>query len=358
MTTAAREAEARNIDAAFQIALAQIGAGTIEDALAIWSDLDPTDVLATTGGWLTKAVNLILGRRRMSRDLGMAYYRLVRALRTGSTVADPFRPDPPYVTLGQLRREFRLLVEELDWMHGGDAPAPEGAVEGENDSERVLTEVIDGLREKELRMEAAAEEAAAQDLRLLGPKTLEDRARKVNPDDTVRDADAMLTDEYRKAGARVAASSERIVLNGGRGSVYAYGESDKRVIAWARVSLSGDPCSFCAMLISRGINYKSETTARSGSGTTVIDGQVMDAYHDNCRCIAVPIYSEAQFLSDPRFDQNRALRKEWDDRIKNNYSGNEARNAWRRFIEGSRRGGSAYWVVKPLSKDSPALVAG
>lgn len=358
MTTAARETEARAADVAFQVALAQIGVGTIEEALAVWAALDPTDVQATAEGWLNRAINLILGRRRMSRDLGMAYYRLARALRTGSTVADPFRPDPPYVTLADLRREFRDLVAEIDYIHGGEPTAPTGAGEPESDddTQRVLVEVIEGLREEELRMEEAAEEAARKDLIFLGPNAIEERTAKLSPEDTLGETDLLIVREYRRAAARVAASSERLVLNGGRGSVYAYGSRDRRVLAWARVSLSGDPCSFCAMLISRGINYKSESSASRGAGVTVIDGQTLDAYHDNCRCIAVPIYSQSQFDSDPRFDQNRALRKEWDERIKDNYSGAEARNAWRRFIEQARRDGTAYWLVPPI--DSPALVAG
>ena len=357
MTTAARETEARAADIAFQVALAQVGAGTIEEALAAWSALDPTDVQATTDRWLTRAVNLILGRRRMSRDLAMGYYRLVRALRTGSTIADPFRPDPEYVTLGQLRRQFRLLVEELDWMHGGPAPTGADEPDEEVDTQRVLTEVMDGLREEELANEAAAEQAAIKDLQFLGPKALDAKTAKISPDDTVGDTDALVASEYRKAGARVAKSSERLAMNGGRGSVYTYGEKDIRAIAWVRVSLSGDPCSFCAMLISRGINYKSARTAGFDS-----DG---DLYHDNCHCVAVPIFSEAQFLTDPRFDQNRVLRDLWDEEVKGKYSGNEARNAWRRLIEEGRRSGKAHWIEKSWvttptrsTTDSPALVAG
>lgn len=376
MTTAAREVEARAADVAFQVALAQIGAGTIEDALAVWRELDPTDVQATTQKWLARAVNLILGRRRISRDLAMAYYRLARALRTGKTIADPFRPDPPYVTLADLRREFAGLVEEIDYIHQPTQPAEaaqsaatdaaeplseedddweddwvEADVEpAEDDDERILVEEIERLREEELRREEEAEKAARRDLEQLGPILLEGRVTDLDPDETtLTDAEHKVAEEYRKAGSRVAASSERLVLNGGRGSVYAYGDKDARVIGWVRVSLSGDPCSFCAMLISRGFaaKYGSEAGASKGKGVTVRDGQTLDAYHDNCRCIAVPIYSQAQYDTDPRFDQNRALDALWQKRIKGRESGSDARNAWRRLIEGGRRSGDAEWVITP-----------
>lgn len=52
-------------------------------------------------------------RRARSRDLAMAYYRLVRALRTGTTIADPRRPEPRYVTLDMLRREFAALAAAM-----------------------------------------------------------------------------------------------------------------------------------------------------------------------------------------------------------------------------------------------------
>lgn len=363
MTTAARESEARVADVAFQVALAQIGAGTIEDALAVWRNLDPTNVQATTQGWLAKAIWLILGRRRMARDLAMAYYRLARALRTGKTVADPFHPDPDHVTLGDLRREFRDLVQEIEYVHtpsasetdangsaGTERPTTDSG-SSQDDSERIPVEEIPNLREQELDLEEAAEKAARDDLAMLGPDLLDSRTSNLDPETTLGDAEALVQEEAQKAAARVAASSERIVLNGGRGSVWKYGQSDSRVIGFARVSLSGDPCSFCAMLISRGFDFKTEASATKGKGVTIIDGQVLDAYHDNCRCVAIPIYSKAQYETDPRFDQNRALDKLWQKEIAGNWSGNDARNAWRRLIENGRRSGTAHWIVTPA--DSP-----
>lgn len=366
MSTAAREAEARAADLAFQVALAQIGAGTVEDALALWRNLDPTDVAATTEGWLTRAVRLILGRRRISRDLAMAYYRLARALRTGKTIADPFHPEPTYVTLGDLRRQFRELVADIDYIHqpqneaaqaaataaaggdgaqtgdefGGLGPQAEPKAE-DGDNDRIQLEQIERLREEEMRLETEAEKAAQRDLEQLGPIAMRGRLRDVKPDTTLQDAQQRVSEENRKAGARVAASSERLVLNGGRGSVWSYAGRDKRVVAWARVSLSGNPCHFCAMLISRGAIYKSEAAA------TYSDG---DLYHDNCHCIAVPIYSKAQYETDPRFDQNRELERLWPI-VTKGYGGTDARNAWRRYIEGARRSGDATWVTTVT--DSP-----
>lgn len=58
-------------------------------------------------------------------------------------------------------------------------------------------------------------------------------------------------------------------------------------LRWARVLTGGENCPFCAMLASRGPVYHNATTA-------LIDGKSvrMDAYHDNCDCIAVPVFGD------------------------------------------------------------------
>src|SRR5690606_26883580 len=125
MPTPAHLREAEEASAAFQLALAQIGVETVAEALELWESVNPARLAATAERWLNQAIQLILTRRRQSRDLAMAYYRLVRALRTGSTVADPTLPSPRYVTLEVLRNEFRELVGDAE-SDLPDGPLPEG----------------------------------------------------------------------------------------------------------------------------------------------------------------------------------------------------------------------------------------
>ena len=117
------------------------------------------------------------------------------------------------------------------------------------------------------------------------------------------------------------------------------GVAEAGVVGWARVSLSGDPCYFCAMLISRGAVYKT-----NASGTFDSSG---DIYHTNCRCVAVPIYSTSQFETDPRYQQSRDLAAMWRTGM--------SLKEWRSLIDGNRQSGEATWIRQA---DDPAQVAG
>ncbi len=77
--------------------------------------------------------------------------------------------------------------------------------------------------------------------------------------------------------------TRKMILAGGRGVVRASGLADRRAIGVRRVS-DGDPCSFCAMLVSRGPAYMSEASALAkGNG---------DPYHKRCGCSVEIIYSD------------------------------------------------------------------
>lgn len=59
---------------------------------------------------------------------------------------------------------------------------------------------------------------------------------------------------------RVAGALTKLVLSGGRMTITGAVDRDPRALGWARVT-SGDPCTFCRMLASRGPVYKSEKSA-------------------------------------------------------------------------------------------------
>src|SRR5690606_41148925 len=67
--------EAEEASAAFQLALAQIGVETVAEALELWESVNPARLAATAERWLNQAIQLILTRRRQSRDLAMARSR-------------------------------------------------------------------------------------------------------------------------------------------------------------------------------------------------------------------------------------------------------------------------------------------
>lgn len=315
MTTPARREEASAASATFQAALTTIGAKTVADALVLWQDIPPAGRASAVAPWLASATRLILGRRRHSRELARAYYRLTRALLTGTTVADPYHPEPSVINLHVLRRQFAQLANPNDPQAGSDAAGGDEPIE---------VEELDGLRESEEQIERQAEQETKVALDALGPKNLDRKLKDIDGEAPASEVDGQRADAHRKAGARQAAAASRLVQNGARSTVWNHAAKDKKAIGYVRVSTTGSPCGWCAMLISRGPVYKSEKSA-----TRAFDDG--DLYHDNCNCIAVPVFSLDQYESDPRFRLNREYAKQWP-RVTEGLSGKAAVSAWRNYI--------------------------
>ncbi|MCD7438994.1 hypothetical protein K4B79_12240 [Streptomyces lincolnensis] len=368
MSKATRQAETDEVSAAFHVALTQIGAQTTAEALALWADVPVERRAATAGAWLRKAITLVMSRRRQSRDLARAYYRLARALQTGRTVADPYHPEPSYVTLADLRREFAELAgnyqppteqgDEAATVADGEASSarqaendtPQDAPgqapgstsgqaldseggetleaagtdaedqddEDDPDWERILVEELEGLREEEERVERQAEEELRIALEALGTANLDRRM-------TLEDADP--DEAHRQAGAQQAAAASRVAMNGGRSANWTHMSRDRRALGYVRLSRTGTPCGWCAMLISRGPVYKSRESATFNDG---------DRYHDNCHCYAMPVWSRDQYQSSELTALSRQYEALWPE-VTKGHSGKAAVTVWRRFIRSKQR---------------------
>jgi hypothetical protein len=248
--------------------------------------------------------------------MALAYYRYERALTTGTTISLPGQEPPPYMTLPELKREFEA------YLNPETTETEQEADETQEDSEadRIEVEVVDGLEDDLNALEQEAEAQVRENLLVLGPLNQDRKtrtARYVEPEEV----DEGRAEAHTKAGRRQAAAAERNVMNGARGPLYLAAQRDKRAIGYVRVSKTGTPCGFCAMLISRGVVYKSEKTAGD-----------QDLWHDNCHCIAVPVFSMGQYESNALFALNREYQALWNEHIKGKYSGDAALAAWRRLI--------------------------
>ncbi|WLW38557.1 head maturation protease [Streptomyces phage Verabelle] len=357
MTTASRAKEAEEASVAFQIALTQIGVKTVEEALKLWAEVPVTARTSVSSSWLKKAITQVMSRRRMSRDLARAYYRLARALRTGTTVADPYHPEPTYVTLDSLRREFASLAGGSEKPQEGrsesaptketepasqpaqptetddpDAPADQDSEDAEAD--RILVEELERLKEDEERIEREAEAELKELLQTLGPDNLAKKQRDIDPEAPAKDVDRLRDEAHAQAGARQAAAAERIAMNGGRSTVWNHAQRDKRALGYIRLSRTGTPCGWCAMLISRGPVYRSQSSAEGGGSVANYgDG---DKYHDNCHCYAEPVFSREQYRNSPIYAMNRRYEELWP-QVTKGLSGKSAVSAWRRFIRTEQR---------------------
>lgn len=116
------------------------------------------------------------------------------------------------------------------------------------------------------------------------------------------------------AKARLAAASERLVLDAGRDTIVSNVQADRRAKGWARIPEPG-ACSFCLMLSTRGAVYRSEASASFES-------------HDNCRCHVEPVFTA--------YEPSAAVRQAqtlWAASTRGK-SGNAARIAFRQAVEG------------------------
>lgn len=337
--------EAAQLTLAFQVALAKIGVQTVQAALAMWKRVPPNKAAEVADDWLNDAVDMVLKHRGQSRDLALAYYRLARALRTGTTVPDPYNPIPKTVSLTELRAEFTRMVEAVD--NPSDSPSdgsPASDPTGDTDGlSEVPVEPITGIDEdgdsNEETLAQEAEQEAKIVLKALGTSSLEKRVKTINDSDPATVVDKKRDEAHSQAGARQAAAAARMALNGARDTTQGLSNRDKRVIGYVRVSTTGTPCGWCAMLISRGvILYSSEASAEGktldAASVKKGDAAVGDQYHDNCNCVAVPVYAMSAYENEDTYKLNREYSDLWPV-VTKGLSGKAALSAWRKYFRES-----------------------
>lgn len=345
MTTPARMAEADRVELVFYWALGQLGAGIAVDALDVWADMPTNQEQAARAAWyLAEMLELLADFRSVATTLAIAYYRLVRALRTGSTVAHGGEQDGDTVSLNQLRDDFEQVVDEIEtetsdvtypgWDDDESPFADEPELELGDDNDEIEVEDIADIDQMVEQLNEAADEEAVTALDALGTENLIRKLDAIDPESEARDDDRQQA--HQDAGSRQAAAAARIMMNAARGLNYSLADTDLKVIGWVRYSKTGSPCGWCAMLISRGLVYKTraQATGKSSNAPSVQRGEAKetDQYHDNCKCVAVPIFILAQYEGNPLFDQNREYQRLWNKFIKGKFGGKDALSKWRFYI--------------------------
>lgn len=137
---------------------------------------------------------------------------------------------------------------------------------------------------------------------------------------------------------RMSGAVQRQTMDADRDTTHLTIDANDDIVGWRRVS-DGDPCAWCAMLISRGAVYKSRSSAtrvvgRRGNarGTGPEARALGQSYHDNDGCTAVPLYAHED---EPAEVDD--LYHHWN-KVTAGLSGREALNAWRRSWEANTKG--------------------
>lgn len=355
MTWQPKTDEAYEASNTFHVALAFIGAGVYAALLALWTrTVTPTTGRAqvTATRWAVNAERIIGDGRKDAVDLALAYLPLSRALNTGYTMPPRGGGKAP-ATLAGLRQTFVAAVKdfapaalrtnvlpdptpndghddrvEVDPPHGVYRPYSPDRWGGDMN---VGVETIDGL---EAALDSLDEWAAKETRNVLDDLGVKRLLLKIDEANgivglTPDQLDAAREEASAMVGRGVAAHGERIVQNGGRHAETAKGRRDPRVKGFVRVHFpEGDvnPCGFCALLISRGIDeiYTSKGIADGGAN--------FDDFHAGCHCRAVEVYSASAYETDAQYALNREYRKLWDTEFRDQYAGNNAAGvaAWRR----------------------------
>lgn len=129
-----------------------------------------------------------------------------------------------------------------------------------------------------------------------------------------------------RAAVTLSGSASRLALDGGRSVIDTAVQDDDEAIGWLRVT-DADPCSWCAMLASRGAVYHSAATAGGRTDSRFI-GEGNFKFHDHDGCVAVPVFDH----DDPHLQAADDLYDQWV-AVTAGHSGQDAVNVWRRHWE-------------------------
>jgi Flp pilus assembly secretin CpaC len=105
-------AEVAAVEQLHQAAQARLGIAAAYLALSEWKSVNANNPDETSQTWILVSIRIIVAVRKLSRQLAINYYQLVRGLETGSTLGAPAN-STGNVTLGDLRKNFRDMALDV-----------------------------------------------------------------------------------------------------------------------------------------------------------------------------------------------------------------------------------------------------
>lgn len=353
--------ELRSVEEAHRAAQARLGLAGAYLVLRDWGS-EGTDVRSTATGWISPALRVINALRRKSMKLARRYYRLARAIETGSTLGFPeSMREGRTVTMKVLRDEYLDILNEIAGLgtEPSDTDDPDeqffeqelsktnpeadaedirraellGAVDlpsyieeweadlSRPDGEFITIDPYDWDEDDEDAEEVAEvfERAIRDNVVSIGDRRIQEIRQS---EATADSALSQVQEQHAATGSRAAGRVDRYGIAAGRSGIDRAIERDRKVKLVAR-GLGPNPCAFCAMLASRGFVFKSKMSAVTAGGDDDIR-----RYHDNCHCYPIVRWVDASELP----AANAWLQDQWYV-VTRGTSGAQARAVWRRWFD-------------------------
>lgn len=348
--------ELSRVEAAHRAAQARLGLAAAYLVLRDWGSGGGGSPTIHTK-WIAPSMRIIRAARRLSVKLARRYYRLARAIETGTTLSDPdVESDDTTVVMDELRKQFAEMLEEIENL-GQTSPSvgaedpdvvffkkelvrssggqdflpdsvdlPSYVEEWAADHDRDPGEFID-IDDFDWTMDEDDWEELRDILEDALEKDVVDPANKrlkaLRGSDAAPDAAIdKLVEQQQNAGNIAAGRVDRFSIAAGRSEISRVILRDNRVKLVAR-GLGPNPCNFCAMLASRGFVYKDKRTANLAGGSDSIK-----RYHDNCHCYPIVRWVDASEVP----AANKWLQGKWYEVTRGTH-GHEMRLAWRRWYD-------------------------
>lgn len=298
-----------------QVAISQ---GFLAEFLALWGLLDIFNLDRTTPGWVRAVLALIELWRQISANSALDYYRDFRRLEVPD--ADPL-PEIVFIDTPSAERAARRAAREAapSVNRNPAAPRSPGLVRTPQQVGLIRRSDADAQRIIDWGARRGAVQAS---LEILGPINIKSKiSRGQTPEQAAR-----------KALVEASMGAMRHVLEGGRETNVTAMRNDGRLLGWVRVT-DGNPCSFCAMLASRGVSWGPYGKTSFDKSDARFDGTGRFKVHNGCCCGLEPVYSRDAALP----GNSAEMRDLWNANIRNRYSGKDALRAWRRLYEQRQR---------------------
>lgn len=294
--------------------------------------------------------------RAISHKLSARYYNLARAVGTGAAYPDvdgrftsgQVNLQDLYAAMAESLNEVAAFAD-IDRPSGAEPEVPDEATDDRTLSERldaleqdiidlfqdtldpeVLDEIVDiEIPEPDWEWPELDEDEAEQDLlaELIELEREQEKAlAKIKREEQAYNkARKKLEKAQRTAAAKAAGRADLLALEGARALLRDLGQADDRRVAWMRVT-GPTPCAFCAMLASRGAEYKSAQSALFDSY-----GQL---YHPNCHCHVVPVFTDEPYYS----ARDRFFMDNWEP-VTKAFNGKAKLRQWRRWLRQQYKSG-------------------